>query len=413
MLQGKCVVLGVTGGIAAYKAAEVVSRLRKLGASVDVVMTKSAARFVRPLTFETLSNRPVAMDLFDREAAWEVEHVALAKKADLVLVAPATANVIAKLCHGIADDMLTTTLLATKAPVLLAPAMNTAMWEAAATQQNLNTLLERGVQRVGPCAGPLACGDTGAGRMSEPEEIVQAVLRRLCAQRDMEGLRVLVTAGPTRERIDPVRTISNHSSGKMGYALAEAARDRGAEVRLISGPVSLAPPEGVHMTSVESTLELYEAMISLCRDQDLIAQAAAPADYRVSSFSPQKLKKRDGRSMTLEFVENPDVAQAVGERKPAGQVLIGFAAETENLLENAREKLQKKHLDMVAANDITQEGAGFGADTNVVTLITARGEKSYPKLSKRALADRIWDEALTLRGQPDEQDRCASGKPTI
>jgi len=398
MLQGKRVVLGVTGGIAAYKAAEIVSRLRKLGASVDVVMTRNATRFVCPLTFETLSNRPVAVDLFDRETAWEVEHIALAQKADLVLVAPATANVIAKLCYGIADDMLTTTLLATKAFIMLAPAMNTAMWEAAATRQNISTLLTRGVRMVGPSAGPLACGDVGEGRMSEPEEIVQAVVRLLCCRRDMEGLRVLVTAGPTRERIDPVRVLSNLSSGKMGYALAESARDRGAEVRLISGPVSLAPPEGVRMTSVESTIELYEAMITLCGDQDLIAQAAAPADYRVSNISPQKIKKQAGRSVTLEFVENPDVAQAVGERKRTGQILIGFAAETENLLENAREKMKKKRFDMVVANDITQEGAGFGVDTNVATVIMTGGEKCYPKLSKRALADHIWNDALTLRG---------------
>ncbi|MCL1854970.1 MAG: bifunctional phosphopantothenoylcysteine decarboxylase/phosphopantothenate--cysteine ligase CoaBC [Clostridia bacterium] len=397
MLQGKCVVMGVTGGIAAYKAAEVVSRLHKLGASVDVVMTKNATRFVSPLTFETLSNRPVTVDMFNREAAWEVGHVALAQRADLLLVAPATANVIAKLCHGIADDMLTTTVLATKAPVLLAPAMNTAMWEATATQQNLAVLLARGVQTVGPCFGTLACGDTGAGRMSEPGEIIRSALRLLCSRQDMKGLRVLVTAGPTRERIDPVRILSNDSSGKMGYALAETARNRGAEVLLISGPVTLAPPEGVRLMSVESTAELYEAMIGLCQEQDLIVQAAAPADYRVSSISPQKIKKHAGQNMILEFVENPDVARAIGERKQTGQVLVGFAAETENLLENAREKLRNKHLDMVVANDITQEGAGFGADTNVATLITAAGEKSYPKLSKRALADCIWDEAMTLR----------------
>lgn len=399
MLKGKNVVLGVTGGIAAYKAVEVVSRLKKLGANVDVVMTKNATEFVTPLTFETISSRPVTVETFARPERWEVEHVALAKKADLMLVAPATANVMAKLAVGIADDMLTTTLLATRAPILLAPAMNTGMWEAVATQQNLHMLLNRGVRTVGPESGHLACGDTGDGRMSEPEQIVEAAIAMLCPKRDMEGLKVLVTAGPTLERMDPVRYLTNDSSGKMGYALAEAARNRGAEVTLISGPVHIAPPEGVALVRVESTQELYHIMVERCQDQDMIAQAAAPADYRFQNPSAQKLKKREGKPLVLEMVENPDIAKAVGERKRAGQVLIGFAAETEGILAHAREKLVKKHLDMIVANDVTLEGAGFGVDTNIVTLVTENGETPLPKLSKREVAHRVWDAAMGLRGR--------------
>ena len=397
MLRGRNVVLGVTGGIAAYKAAEVVSRLKKLGAHVDVVMTQNATEFVAPLTFEVLSGRPVTVDTFARPERWEVGHVALAQKADLLLVAPATANVMAKLCHGIADDMLTTTLLATKAPILLAPAMNSGMWEAVVTRQNLQTLLARGIHTVGPASGLLACGDTGVGRMSEPEQIVNAALALLCPERDMEGLKVLVTAGPTVERLDPVRYLSNDSSGKMGYALAEAARDRGAEVTLVSGPVALAAPAGVTMVHVSSTQDLYNAMMEHADKQDMIAQAAAPADYRFASVSEHKLKKQQGQALTLVLVENPDVAKAVGAQKRRGQILIGFAAETRDTLENARQKLASKGLDMIVANDVTLEGAGFGVDTNIATVITATGEKPYPQMSKRALAENIWSDAMALR----------------
>lgn len=397
MLSGKSVVLGVTGGIAAYKAAGVVSRLKKLGASVDVVMTKNATQFVTPLTFETLSNRPVTVDTFARDHSFEVEHVALAQKADLMIVAPATANVMAKLCFGIADDMLTTTLLATKAPILLAPAMNTGMWEAAVTQQNLQTLLARGVFTIGPESGLLACGDTGAGRMSEPIQIVEAATRLLFPKRDMQGLKVLVTAGPTVERIDPVRYLTNDSSGKMGYALAMAARDRGAVVTLVSGPVSLAQPEGVELVKVVSTQGLFTAVLERCGEQDIIVQAAAPADYRVAQPSQQKIKKQAGRPLVLELMENPDVAKAVGERKRSEQILIGFAAETNDVLQNAHAKLKSKGLDMIVANDVTAQGAGFGVDTNIATVITASGEASYPKMSKRELAERIWDETMALR----------------
>ena len=396
MLTGRHVVMGVTGGIAAYKACEVVSRLKKLGADVDVIMTENAARLVAPLTFETLSARPVSVDTFARMASWDVRHISLAQKADLMLVAPATANLMAKLACGIADDMLTTTLLATKAPIVLAPAMNTGMWTAEATQQNLRTLLARGVRTVGPDSGRLACGDSGAGRMSEPEAIVEAVCGLLCHRRDMEGLRVLVTAGPTVERIDPVRYLTNDSSGKMGYALAEAARDRGARVTLLSGPVHIAPPQGVETVPVISTQSLYDAMLERCGEQDIIVQAAAPADYRVEHPAAQKLKKRAGEPLVLTLVENPDIAKAVGKRKRPGQVLVGFAAETQDLLANAKGKLAGKNLDLIVANDVTAEGAGFGTDTNLVTLITREGETALPLMSKREVAGRIWDAAMTL-----------------
>lgn len=397
MLTGKHVVLGVTGGIAAYKACEVVSRLRKLHAEVDVIMTENATRLVAPLTFETLSNRPVCVDTFSRVESWDVKHISLAQKADVMLVAPATANLMAKLAHGIADDMLSTTLLATKAPILLAPAMNTGMWTADATQENLQTLLKRGVQTIGPGSGFLACGDTGAGRMSEPVEIVEAVKAILCPVHDLDGLRVLVTAGPTVERIDPVRYITNDSSGKMGYAIAEAAQKRGAEVTLVSGPVHIAPPQGVQVVPITSTQDLLDAMLERCQEQDVIIQAAAPADYRMETVAQQKIKKQSGDALTLTLVENPDVARAVGERKRPGQTLVGFAAETQLVRENAQKKLQSKHLDLIVANDVTAPGAGFGVDTNIVTLITQSTETALPQMSKRDVADRILDKVLEIR----------------
>lgn len=397
MLTGKHVVLGVTGGIAAYKACEVVSRLRKLHAEVDVIMTENATRLVAPLTFETLSNRPVCVDTFSRVESWDVKHISLAQKADVMLVAPATANLMAKLAHGIADDMLSTTLLATKAPILLAPAMNTGMWTAAVTQENLQILLKRGVQTIGPGSGFLACGDTGAGRMSEPVEIVEAVKAILCPVHDLEGLRVLVTAGPTVERIDPVRYITNDSSGKMGYAIAEAAQKRGAEVTLVTGPVHIAPPDGVQVVSITSTQDLLDAMMEHCQRQDIIIQAAAPADYRMETVAQQKIKKQSGDTLTLALVENPDVAKAVGERKRPGQTLVGFAAETQLVRENAQKKLQSKHLDLIVANDVTAPGAGFGVDTNIVTLITQSAETALPQMSKRDVADRILDKVLEIR----------------
>lgn len=397
MLQGKHVVLGVTGGIAAYKACEVVSRLRKLHAEVDVIMTENATRLVQPLTFETLSSRPVCVDTFARIESWDVKHISLAQKADIMVVAPATANLMAKLAHGIADDMLTTTLLATKAPVLIAPAMNTGMWTAEATQQNLCTLLQRGVKTVGPGSGFLACGDSGSGRMSEPTEIVEAICNILCPKRDLEGLKVLVTAGPTVERIDPVRYLTNDSSGKMGYAIAQAAQQRGAEVTLVSGPVHIPAPQGVTVIPVTSTMSLYECMMQNCAQQDIIIQAAAPADYRVEQVAEQKIKKNAGEAFVLTLIENPDIAKAVGQRKHSGQILVGFAAETQNVLDNAQNKLEKKNLDLIVANDVTAEGAGFGVDTNIVTLITKSSSTPLPKMSKLEVADCILDQILALR----------------
>lgn len=399
MLTGKHVVLGVTGGIAAYKACEVVSRLRKLHAEVDVIMTENATKLVAPLTFETLSNRPVCVDTFARIESWDVKHISLAQKADLFLVAPATANLMAKLAHGIADDMLSTTLLATKAPILLAPAMNTGMWTAEATQSNLKILLERGVHTVGPDSGFLACGDTGSGRMSEPAQIVEAACSLLTAKQDLQGLKVLVTAGPTVERIDPVRYLTNDSSGKMGYAIAQAAAERGAEVTIVSGPVHIAPPKGVTVLPVQSTMDLYHTMLENAPAQDIVIQAAAPADYRVENPADQKIKKNGGENLVLTLVENPDVAKAVGQQKQPGQVLVGFAAETQQVTDNAVKKLHKKNLDMIVANDVTAEGAGFGVDTNIVTLITHQGLTPLPKMTKRQVGDRILDEALKLHQQ--------------
>jgi phosphopantothenoylcysteine decarboxylase/phosphopantothenate--cysteine ligase len=396
-LEGKTVVLGVTGGIAAYKSCEVVSRLRKQGAQVFVIMTKNACQFVAPMTFETLSNNPCVNDTFERPERWEVEHVALAKKADLFLIAPATANIMAKMAHGIADDMLSTTVLATKAPVLLAPAMNTGMWTNEATQENLRILKARGVMTIGPEGGLLACGDVGAGRMSEPVDIVSRCAELLSVKHDLEGLRVLVTAGPTREPLDPVRFITNRSSGKMGYAIAEAAQKRGAHVTLVSGPVSIAAPGGVAMVSVQSTEDLLQQMTELAPQQDIIIQAAAPADYRAETVAPQKMKKNGNKGLTLKLVPTPDVARAVGELKQKDQTLVGFAAETENLADNAQKKLDSKNLDMIVANDVTKPGAGFDVDTNIAMLITRGKQTELPLMSKRALADAILDRVLELR----------------
>ncbi len=398
VLDGKTIVFGVTGGIAAYKSCEAVSRLKKLGATVCVIMTKNATEFVAPMTFETLSNQPCVVDTFARPERWEVEHVSLAKRADLFVIAPATANIMAKLAHGIADDMLSTTCLATRAPMLIAPAMNTGMWENVATQENLKILQARGMHFVGPEGGYLACGDVGAGRMSEPAQIVERCVQLLTTARDMQGLRVLVTAGPTCENIDPVRFITNRSSGKMGYALAEAALRRGAQVTLVTGPVSLTPPQGAQVEPVRTTEDLLKRMLALAPEQDIVIQAAAPADYRAQQIAPQKLKKQGDGALTLTFVPTPDVAKAVGEGKRDGQILVGFAAETETAVENARKKLDSKHLDMIVANDVTQPGAGFDVDTNIATIITHQQAESLPIMTKKVLADEILTRALALRG---------------
>ena len=396
-LTGREIVLGVTGGIAAYKSAEIVSRLRHLGARVHVIMTRNATEFVSPLTFQTLSANPVVTDTFAAPEYWNVEHVALARLAEVFVIAPATANILAKMACGIADDMLSTTVLATKAPILAAPAMNTGMWTAAATQANISMLRERGVQFIGPDSGILACGDEGAGRMSEPEDIVAEIDRILNAPRDMSGLKVLITAGATRERLDPVRFLTNDSSGKMGFALAEAARDRGAEVTVVCGSVSVPVPHNTEIIRIESAENLLETMTEKAPLQDIIIQAAAVADYRPLCKADQKIKKKKGQEMILTLVENPDVAREVGKMKKPGQTLVGFAAETNRVQENAKEKLDKKNLDLIVANDVTMAGAGFNTDTNIATLISKKGISEYPLMSKRKLADIILDTVLEIR----------------
>lgn len=396
-LAGREIVLGVTGGIAAYKSAEIVSRLRKLGANVHVIMTKNATQFITPLTMETMSNNPVVWDTFERPATWEVEHIALAKRAEVFVIAPATANIMAKMACGIADDMLSTTVLATKAPVLLAPAMNVGMWTAEITQQNAEILKKRGVRFVGPDAGFQACGDMGTGRMSEPVDIVEAICDMLCPKLDLQGVRVMVTAGGTRERLDPVRYLGNDSSGKMGFAIAAAAKARGAEVTLVCGHTTAQQPEGIPVVKVESTCDLYDAVTSRAPEMDVIIQAAAPADYRFANPSAQKMKKEAGKPLIFELVENPDIAAAVGAAKKPGQTLVGFAAETENLLDNARRKLDKKNLDMIVANDVSKPGAGFNVDTNIATLITRDGMTDCPLQSKAELAETILDKVMELR----------------
>ena len=396
-MKKPCVVLGVTGGIAVYKACELLRLLQKRGIDVFVVMTQNACRFVAPLTFETLSGHPVAVDTFDRPQTWEVEHIALAKRADLFLIAPATANIMGKMACGIADDMLSTTVMATRAPVLVAPAMNTGMWENATVQQNVKTLRARGVEIVAPVSGHLACGDNGAGKLEDVAVIAERACELLFAKKDMEGLRVMVTAGPSREALDPVRYISNRSSGKMGYAIAQAAQKRGAEVTLLSGPVAIEAPQGVKLVPFTTTQELLDRASELAQEQDLLIQAAAPADYRAKEIAPQKIKKQGGEPMTFTLVENPDVAATLGKAKRSGQVFVGFAAETNDVLAHARDKLARKNLDMIVANDVTRPGAGFDVDTNIVTLITKDGQEALPMMSKAEVAQRILDRALTLR----------------
>ena len=380
--------MGVTGGIAAYKTCEVVSRLKKLHADVRVIMTKNATEFVSPLTFQSLSHNPVSVDTFANIQTWEIEHIALAQRADVFVIAPATANIIGKLACGIADDMLSTTVMATHAPVLIAPAMNTAMLENAATQQNMRTLSERGMRFIAPGTGMLACGTSGAGRMSEPSQIVDEIVRTLRPREDFAGLSVVVTAGPTAEPLDPVRYITNRSSGKMGYAIA---------VTLISGPTAIQPPKGVDFVRIGTTQELYDAVLGHA-DADVVIQAAAPADYRAREISPTKIK-RTGDSLMIELVPNPDIAPAPGARKHPGQTLVGFAAETNNVIENAQGKLKRKSLDLIVANDVTRAGAGFDVDTNIVTLIDGEGMKELPMMTKREVADGILDRVAELRAQ--------------
>lgn len=387
----KNVVLGVTGSIAAYKACDVVSRLRKQGADVHVILTRAGAEIITPLALETMSANPVVVDMFHRENPWEVEHISLAKRADVFLVAPATANFLGKAAHGIADDMLTTTILATHAPVLVAPAMNVNMYENPAVQENIALLKKRGWHFIEPDAGLLACGDVGKGRLAEPEAIVAAAMELLYPRRDLAGKHVLVSAGPTQERIDPVRYITNRSSGKMGYAIAEAAAARGARVTLISGPVALPVPEGVERVSVISSQDMFEAVHAAFDGCDGLIMAAAPADFTPAAFAEQKIKKNGREGMTLELAATRDILKSIGERKQHQRVM-GFAAETEHLAENAAKKLEAKNLDMIAANDVTAAGAGFAVDTNAVTLYKRDGSSEQSgTMTKRALADWLLD----------------------
>lgn len=394
-LAGKTVVLCVTGGIAAYKAADLTSKLRQAGAAVRVLMTESATQFISPMTFETLSGYRAVVDTFDRNFAWEVEHISLAKAADVFVIAPATANVIAKAAHGIADDMVTTTLLATKAPVVIAPAMNTGMYDNPVTQQNLQTLRERGFHIIDPAAGRLACGDTGRGKLPDTPTLMHGIEQAITPQ-DLRGQRVLVTAGPTQEAMDPVRFLSNHSTGKMGYAVAARAAMRGADVTLVSGPTALTTPEGVQRVNIVSARDMYDAVLSRADRQDMIIKAAAVGDYRPAETASEKLKKGDGE-MTVALARNPDILAELGRRKHPGQLLCGFAMETQNLLDNAADKLRRKNCDMLVANSLRDKGAGFGTDTNVATLLFADGRRETPPLmSKEDLADVILDRLLAM-----------------
>lgn len=393
MLKGKTVVLAVSGSIAAYKIASLASALKKLHANVQVLMTKNAVNFINPITFESLTGNKCLVDTFDRNFQYSVEHVALAKQADVVLVAPASANVIGKIAHGIADDMLTTTVMACKCKKIIAPAMNTNMFENPILQDNLKILEHYGYEVISPAVGYLACGDTGAGKMPEPELLLQYILREIAYEKDMQGKRVLVTAGPTQESIDPVRFITNHSTGKMGYAIAKMCMLRGAEVTLVSGPTSIAKPEFVHVVDVVTAKEMYEEVTKRAKDQDIIIKAAAVADYRPKSVSSEKMKKKDD-DLAIPMERTDDILKFLGEHKKEHQFLCGFSMETENMLENSRKKLEKKHLDMIVANNLKVEGAGFAGDTNVVTIITGLEEVSLGKMTKEETALRILDEIL-------------------
>ena len=394
LLKGKHIVLGVTGSIAAYKIASLASMLMKKQADVTVIMTKNATNFINPITFESLTGNRCLVDTFDRNFEFQVEHVSLAKQTDVFLVAPASANVIAKAAHGIADDMLTTTLLACQCPKIFAPAMNTRMYENPIVQDNISILKDYGMEVVTPASGYLACGDTGEGKMPEPEALFEAVLRAL-TPKDFAGKKVLVTAGPTQEKLDPVRYISNHSTGKMGYAIAAAAVRRGADVTLVSGKVGLTPPAGVRVVPVVSAADMAQAVKAAASEQDIIIKAAAVADYRPRVTADEKLKKQDD-DLSVELERTEDILAWLGAHHREGQILCGFSMETEHLLENSRAKLEKKKIDMMVANNLRQEGAGFGTDTNVVTLLTKEGTEELPLLSKEEVADRLLDRLLTL-----------------
>ena len=398
MLKNKTVLLGVTGSIAAYKIASLASALKKLHADVHVLMTQNATNFIHPITFESLTGNKCLVDTFDRNFQFQVEHVSIAKKADVVMIAPASANVIGKIAHGIADDMLTTTVMACKCKVFVSPAMNTNMYENPIVQDNLKTLKKYGYEIIDPASGYLACGDTGAGKMPEPETLLQYIVREIAFEKDLQGKKILITAGPTQEAIDPVRYITNHSSGKMGYALAKRAMLRGAEVTLVTGQVAIAPPPFVKVVKITSAKEMFEAVTAVSEEQDIIIKAAAVADYRPSFVSDQKMKKKDDQ-MSIELERTDDILKYLGEHKREGQFLCGFSMETQNMISNSRAKLEKKNLDMIAANNLKVEGAGFQTDTNVLTLITKDEEVSLDKMSKEDAAGVILDKILTIQSQ--------------
>ena len=398
MLKGKTVLLGVTGGIACYKSANLASALVKQGANVQVLMTKNATEFIGPHTFESLTGNRVSVDTFDRNYQFQVEHIALADQADLVLVAPATANVLAKLAHGLADDMLTTTILACNCPKIAAPAMNTKMYENPVTQDNLDILRKYGWEIVEPASGRLACGAVGKGKMPEPEDLLETVLHALSHEKDMTGLKVLVTAGPTREALDPVRYLTNHSTGKMGYAIAKAAAARGASVTLVSGPVNLKKPPYMEVVDIVSAPDMFDTVTSRAPDQDIIIKAAAVADYRPATVAEDKIKKSGtDADLSLPLARTSDILAWLGEHRAPGQFLCGFSMETRDMVDNSRKKLEKKHIDLIAANNLKQAGAGFGVDTNLLTLIAADGAKELPLMSKEEAAHALLDEIMSRR----------------
>lgn len=398
MLKGKTVILGVSGSIAAYKIADLASKLSKLHCEVHVIMTKNATNFINPITFETLTNNKCLVDTFDRNFQYSVEHVALAKKADVVLVAPATANVIAKMAHGLADDMLTTTVLACTCPRLISPAMNTQMLHNPITQDNLDILKHYGFEIIEPATGMLACKDIGDGKLPDTDVLLDYILKTIAFEKDMEGLNVLVTAGPTQESLDPVRYITNHSSGKMGYAIARNAMLRGAKVTLVSGETSIPKPRFVDVVDIKSAADMFEAVISRAGEQDIIIKAAAVADYTPATFSDDKIKKSDG-DMSIPLDRTQDILKYLGEHKRPNQFLCGFSMETKDMLENSRRKLVHKNLDMIVANNLKVAGAGFGVDTNVITMITPGKEIALEMMSKDEAAEQILDEVLRQRAR--------------
>ena len=402
MLKGKTVLLGVTGSIAAYKIAYLASALKKLHAQVHVLMTQNATNFINPITFETLTGNKCLVDTFDRNFQFSVEHVSIAKQADVVMIAPASANVIGKLAHGIADDMLTTTIMACKCKKIVSPAMNTNMYENPIVQDNLAILQHYGYEVIEPASGYLACGDTGAGKMPEPEMLLDYILREIAKEKDLLGRKVLVTAGPTQEAIDPVRYITNHSSGKMGYALAKAAMLRGADVTLVSGPCAIEPPPFVKLVPVVTAKEMFDAVTSVSFEQDIIIKAAAVADYRPANVYEDKVKKHE-EQMSIKLEKTDDILGYLGEHRLPQQFLCGFSMETQNMIGNSRAKLGKKHLDMVAANNLKVAGAGFQGDTNVLTLITQDEDVSLQLMSKEDAANVILDKILSIQKEREEQ----------